>query len=172
MPIHLSDLDVIQSTSGLKSVLIVPCVMCPAVTVATRERKPFMRLLANPFVSAPFERHLKLLQERLQKQGVKSEVFKSRWYMNWFLCMWSERRRRKLQRRARDFEAVLVLGCDSGTATVSSAISSTDCKLIEGMEACGLTNAKLKIRWPADVSFEDAKTIPMPQQTRKHSMAG
>jgi hypothetical protein len=49
MPIHLNDLDVIQSTSGLKSVLIVPCVMCPSVTVATREQKPFMRLFANPF---------------------------------------------------------------------------------------------------------------------------
>jgi hypothetical protein len=172
MPIHLNDLDVAQSTSGLKSVLIVPCVMCPSVTVAAREQKPFMRLFANPFVSAPFERHVELLRERLQKQGVTSEVFKSRWYLNWFLCMWSERRRKKLQRRARDFEAVLVLGCDSATETVSAAIQSSDCKLIEGMEACGLTNAKLKLHWPANVSFAEARTIPMPRQAKEHSMAG
>lgn len=169
MPIHLNDLDVIQGTSGLKSVLIVPCIMCPAVTVAIRERKPFMRLLRNPLASEPFERHLKLTQERLQTQGVKSEVFKSRWYPNWFLCMWSEGRRRKLQRRAQDFEAVLVLGCDSATETVRSATSSTDCKVIEGMEACGLTNAKLKFHWPANVSFKDARTIPMPTQAHEHS---
>lgn len=172
MPIHLTDLDVFQSTSGLKSVLIVPCIMCPAVTVAIRERKPFMRLLTGPFVSAPFEEYLERLQVRLQEQGVKAEVFKSRWYPNWFLCMWSEGRRRKLQRRAQHFEAVLVLGCDSATETVSGAIGSTDCRLIEGMETCGLTNAKLKLGWPASVSFQDARTVPLPKRANERSTVG
>ena len=37
-------LDVISETAGLNSALIVPCNMCPAVTVAVRERKPFIQL--------------------------------------------------------------------------------------------------------------------------------
>jgi len=38
MPIHFNDLDVISEVAGLSSVLIVPCNMCPAVTVAVREK--------------------------------------------------------------------------------------------------------------------------------------
>ena len=43
MPIHFNDLDVVSEVAGLNSVLIVPCNMCPAVTVAVREKKPFMQ---------------------------------------------------------------------------------------------------------------------------------
>ena len=42
MPIHLDDLDVISEVEELSSALIVPCNMCPAVTVAVREEKPFI----------------------------------------------------------------------------------------------------------------------------------
>jgi hypothetical protein len=38
MPIHLDDLDVVSEVAGLSSALIVPCNMCPAVTVAVREK--------------------------------------------------------------------------------------------------------------------------------------
>lgn len=38
MPIHINDLDVATETEGLRSTLIIPCYMCPAVTVATREK--------------------------------------------------------------------------------------------------------------------------------------
>jgi hypothetical protein len=69
--------------------------------------------------------------------------------------MWSERRRNKLQRRARDFEAVLVLGCDSATETVSTAIQSSDCKVIEGMEACGLRPESTP--WQAEVGGDDMR---------------
>jgi hypothetical protein len=42
MPIHFNDLDVASEVAGLSSALIVPCNMCPAVTVAVREEKPFV----------------------------------------------------------------------------------------------------------------------------------
>ena len=34
MPIHLDDLDPVSEAEGLDSVVIVPCNLCPAVTVA------------------------------------------------------------------------------------------------------------------------------------------
>ena len=43
MPLHFKDLDVVAEVKGLSSALIVPCYMCPAVTVAIRENKPFMQ---------------------------------------------------------------------------------------------------------------------------------
>ena len=38
MPLHFNDLDVVSDAKGLSSALIVPCNMCPAVTVAVREK--------------------------------------------------------------------------------------------------------------------------------------
>ena len=46
MPIHFNDLDVVSELSGLSSALIVPCYMCPAVTVAVREKKPFIEFFS------------------------------------------------------------------------------------------------------------------------------
>jgi hypothetical protein len=169
MPIHFTDVDLVPKVSGLKSALIVPCIMCPAVTVAIRDQKPVMRFFRNLFKSAPFEQYLAALTARLSEQGVKADVFNSRLYQHWFLCMWSGRRRRKLRQQAREYEAVIVLGCDSATETVRDAVQSTDCKVIEGMKVGGLTNAKLKLHFPANVSFEDVKVVPMPGRDIKTS---
>jgi len=163
MPIHFHDVDLTAEISGLKSALIVPCIMCPAVTVAIRERKPLIRFFRNPFKSAPFEQYLKSQQQRLTEHGVKNDVFKSRMYQHWFLCMWSVKRRKKLSEQAKRYQAVIVLGCASAVETVRDATKSTDCKVIAAMEVEGLTNARLKFDFPDKVSFEDVKIVPMPQ---------
>jgi hypothetical protein len=163
MPIHFNDVDLGPRVSGLQSALIVPCIMCPSVTVAIRAEQPLLRLFRNLFKSTPFERYLESLQARLRQQGIKADIFRSRLYQHWFLCMWSSGRREKLGKRARDYESVIVLGCESATHTVRDAVRSTGCKVIEGMEVGGLTNAKLKIGFPANISFADVKVIPMPK---------
>jgi len=163
MPIHFHDVDFTADISGLKSALIVPCIMCPAVTVAIRERKPLIRFFRNPFKSAPFELYVKSLQRRLTEQGVINDVFKSRLYQHWFLCMWSVKRRKKLLEHAKDHQAIIVLGCASAAETVREAVKSTDCKVIEAMQVGGLTNAKLKFGFPDKVSFEGVKIVPMPK---------
>ena len=66
MPIHFDDLDVVSEAAGLNSALIVPCNMCPAVTVAVRERKPFMQLFRSFLKSVPFEQYLTALRSRLK----------------------------------------------------------------------------------------------------------
>jgi len=55
MPIHFNDLPVVSEVAGLSSALIVPCNMCPAATVAVREKKPFMQFFRNILKSPPFE---------------------------------------------------------------------------------------------------------------------
>ena len=67
MPIHFNDLDVLSEVEGLSSVLIVPCIMCPAATVAVRENKPFIQLFSSFLTSVPFKQYLTDLQSR-QKQ--------------------------------------------------------------------------------------------------------
>ena len=164
MPLQLNDLDVVAEVAGLSSALIIPCNMCPAVTVAVREQKPFMQFFKSFLKSAPFEQYIRALQSRLEEKGVKTKVFKSHLYHHWFLCMWTSGQRKKLQKYAKQYEAAIVLGCESATETVRELVESTDCKVIEGMEVAGFINAKLRFHLPCNVSFEDCKIIPISKQ--------
>ena len=164
MPIHFEDQDVISEIAGLSSALIVPCNMCPAVTVALRENRPFMQLYRSFLKSAPFEDYLTTLQSRLGEKGVSTEVFRSNLYHQWFMCMWTPARQKKLRKHAKRHDAVIVLGCDSATVTVRDAVESTGQKVIEGMKVSGIMNAKLRFQLPGNLCFDDCKTIPISQQ--------
>ena len=78
--------------------------------------------------------------------------------------MWPSARRNKLKRQIHKYDSVIVLGCDSATETVRELVEKTDCKIIQGMEAVGFMNAKMKFRLPCDVTFEDCKIVPITQQ--------
>jgi len=161
MPIHFNDLDVVSEAAGLRSALIVPCNMCPAATVAIREKKPFMQLFRSLLKSLPFEQYLMRLQSRLKEQGVNTEIFRSNFYHQWFMCMWTSAQRKKLQKAAKKHEAVIVLGCDSATETVKDSVKTNGCKVIEGMEMSGIMNATLKLHFPCNIVFEDCRIVPI-----------
>jgi hypothetical protein len=167
MPIHFNDRDVVPEVAGLNSALIVPCYMCPAVTVSVRERKPFIQIFKSFLKSAPYEEYITALQSRLQESGVKTKVFKSAPSHEWFMCMWTSGKRKKLQKCAEQYDAVIVLGCDSAAETVREALQSTDCKLIEGMEVAGIMNAQMRFHLPGNVSFESCKIVPIAQMEQK-----
>jgi hypothetical protein len=170
MPIHFDDLDIVSEVSGLTSALIVPCNMCPAVTVAVRENKPFIQLFRSLLKSAPFEQYMKALQSRLRENGVNTKVFKSIPYHQWFMCMWTSKKRKKLQEYARHYDAVIVLGCESATETVSDAVNSNDCKVIEGMQVTGIMNAQLRFHLPGNVSFENCKVVSISQKKKEEDI--
>jgi len=161
MPIHFNDLDVVSEIAGLKSALIVPCYMCPAVTVAVRGKRPFLQLFKHFLKSDPFEQYITTLQSRLLEHGVKTDVFKSTPSHEWFMCMWTSGKRKKLQKRVEQYDAVIVLGCDSATETVRDVVKSAHCKVIEGMEVTGIMNAQIRFHMPGNISFENSKTIPI-----------
>lgn len=163
MPIHFEDLDVLSELDGVSSALIVPCNLCPAVTQAVREQRPFMQLFKSLIKSAPFEQYIEALRSRLAEQGVSTTVFRSRLYHQWFLCMWTAGRRKKLRKAAQKHDAVVVLGCDSATETVRDAVTSTDCRVIEGMGVTGIMNAQLRFHFPGNISFENCKIVSIAQ---------
>lgn len=170
MPIHFEDLDVISEVSGLKSALIVPCNMCPGVTVAVREGKPFLQLFRNFLKCAPFEQYIMDMQFRLKEKKLNTKVFKSNIPHQWFMCMWTSGQRKKLQECAKQFEAVIALGCDSATETVRDIVNTTNCKVIEGMKVAGIMNAQLKFHFPCNISFENCKIIPISRKKRDEDL--
>ena len=161
MPIHFRDLDVVSQVDDVNSALVAPCIMCPAATVAIREQKPFLQLFRSLFKSAPLEGYLAALRARLAEKGVRTEVFKSRLYHQWFMCMWTAGRREQLRKRADRHDAVIVLGCDSATETVRDAVEGSGCKVIEGMQVTGIMNAQLGFKLSGKVSFERCKIVPI-----------
>jgi hypothetical protein len=163
MPIHFEDQDVVSEAAGLRTALIVPCNLCPAVTVAVRENRPFMRFFRSPVKSAPFEEYLEALQSRLSEKGLSTKVFRSNLYHQWFMCMWTSRRRKKLQKQAKNYDAVIVLGCDSAAETVRGVVPA-DVKVIEGMKATGIMNGELGFRLPGTVHFGNCRTVPFTHQ--------
>ena len=171
MPLHFEDLDVISETKGSNSALIVPCYVCPATTVAAREKKPFLKLFNHFLKSAPFEKFIAELQDRLQEQGVRTKVFKSNLPHQWFLCMWTAARQKKLERDAKKYETVIVLGCESATETVRDSVKSNNCKVVEGMKTTGIMNTKLSFQLPCDICFKDSRIIPIsPQMKEEHAV--
>ena len=159
MPLHLEDVDVVQKVEGMNSALIVPCNMCAAVTVAMNENKPFLQIFKNFLKSVPFDEYIKRLQGRLKEKGVTSTLFKSDLPHQWFLCMCTQGRKKKLRECITQYDAVIVLGCNSAIETVRDAARLSGCKVIEGMKFGGIANATLKFRLPGEISFEDNKIV-------------
>lgn len=157
MPLHFEDLDVFDGLEGSRSALIVPCRMCPAITIAVKENKPFLQFFRSPFKSRPFEQYLEALKARLWKRGLIAEIFGYKLYHHWFMCMWTGGIRRKLLKTARNHDAVIVLGCSSAVETVRETVEPVGCKVLEGMESTGIMNARLSFSLPADISFKDCK---------------
>ena len=171
MPIHFEDRDIASELEGVTSALIVPCIMCPAATVAVREKEPFLRVFRNPLKSAPLEKYIKTMQSQLAENGVRTSVFNSRLYHHWFLCMWTGGRRKSLGKRAKGHDAVIVLGCDSATETVREAAEGSGCKVIEGMKVSGIMNAQLSFHLPGDIGFDNCRIVPILGQKQDEATA-
>jgi hypothetical protein len=68
--------------------------------------------------------------------------------------MWTPKKRDKLLKRMTEFEAVIVLGCESAYESVSDLSESIDCQVFNGMESEGLLNVTPKFNWPFNISLE------------------
>ena len=161
MPIHLDDLDVVSEVEGVDSALIVACNMCAGASLAMKENKPFIQFFRSLLKSPPLERHIRKLKAQLSEKGVRASKFKGGVIQQFFLCLWTSRQRNKFHEQAKEYDAVVVLGCDSAIDTVRESIRGTDCSVIKGMEVAGIMNTKANFRLPCNISLEDSKIVPI-----------
>ena len=75
------------------------------------------------------------------------------------MCLWTKGQRARLARRASDFDAVLVLGCESARVTASQALSKRDCPVVLGMRVTGITNATVAFPSPSRVEFRNVTRV-------------
>lgn len=153
MPIRLEPRDVTADLESFKSVLIVSCPICPVVSLAMINKRPLIEFFKTGFKTAAFEDYVTSIREPLEQRGIRTDTFTMR-LPHPLMCLWTDRQRGRLLKRARDFEAVLVLGCHSATHTARVTLEDTDCRVFQGMRELGLANATIKVRYPMTVELD------------------
>ena len=166
MPIYLKDVDVVAEVAKFQSALIVPCRFCPAASLAVRNNKPFIEFFRRLLKTEPYEEFIDNVKSRLEEEGLKTSVFTVN-LLNYLICLWTSGGRKKLIKHASQFEAVVVMGCESAYESVQEILKSTDCQVFLGMESEGVLNAIPKVSLPFNISFEKFKVTPMIYQGKQ-----
>ena len=153
MPVNLTRRDVSSELAGFNSVLIASCPVCPPMCLAMQEQGPFIEFFKHGIKTPAFEDHIVSIRDSLTQRGVRTGVF-SIHTPTPMMCLWTERQRARLLKRAKDYDAVLILACDSGTESAKDALKNTDCQVIQALDMDGVINATTSIHFPLTVVME------------------
>ena len=64
--------------------------------MAVKTNRPYFEFLRRFLKTAPYEELIDTIESNLEKKGIKTDVFRSRWLHQFVVCMWTSRRRKKL----------------------------------------------------------------------------
>jgi hypothetical protein len=156
MPFYLKEIDVVPEVAKFQSALIVLCRFCPVASfasLAVRNQQPYLEFFRRFLKTESWEQYVNNVLSRLEKEGVKTSVFKGN-LLNFIICMWTSGQRKKLLKRASEYEAVVVMGCEGAYEGVSNMIKSTACQVFQGMKSEGILAATPKFHLPFSISLE------------------
>ena len=153
MPLHLESLDLSDRLKNYKSVLLVSCPVCPPASLASDDDSPLIEFFRHGIKTPAYEKHLDEIRKSMEDKGLRTGVFTS--YLPCpTTCMWTAGQRNRLRKRAMDYEAALVMGCESAQSTVEETLEGTNCDAILGMQLVGITNARLKFEFPLNIKLD------------------
>lgn len=164
MPVYVEPRDLTAELGECKSVLIVCCPVCPPMCLAMQQESPFIDFFKSGLKTPAFEDHVRAIRVPLEQRGVRTGVYSTH-FPTMMMCLWTEGQRQRLLERVRDYEAAVVLGCDSAVETATQALEGADCRVIQGMETKGIVNASTKFRWPLRIDME-RRSEPNPDSIR------
>ena len=171
MPLHLEPLDLSDRLRDDSSALIVTCPVCPPASLASDNDSPFIEFFKHGIKTPAYENFVADLRETLERRNIKTGVFTS--YMPCpTTCLWTSGQRNRLLKRARDYDAVLVMGCESARYTVEEALKDADCDVILAMQLVGITNASLKFEFPFTVRLGNLARVNANERTAQAPRAG
>ncbi len=162
MPINLEAIDLAADVVNARSVLIVICPVCPQLSFAMQEDEPWLDVFKHGLKTAALEDHIRSICDPLEARGARTGVFTMRLPLP-MMCLWTEGQRRRLLNRAKDFEVVVVLGCDSAAFTAQHVLKDSDCRVILGMRMIGITNATVAHRFPLRFELEKTTRVQIGQ---------
>ena len=153
MPVNLTPRDVSSDLEGFNSVLIASCPVCPPMCLSMQKKEPFIEFFKHGTKTAAFEEYIQSIRDSLTQRSVRTDVF-SIHAPTPMMCLWTKRQRGRLLKRAKDYEAVLILACDSGTESAKDALKDTNCQVIQSLDMDGVINATTSIHFPLTVVME------------------
>lgn len=168
MPLHLEPLGLSDKLQSYRSVLLVSCPVCPPVSLASDNDSPFIDFFKHGIKTPAFENHLSEIRESLERDGVKTGVFTS--YLPCAAtCLWTKGQRNRLLKKAREYEAALVMGCESARYTVEETLKDAGCDVVLAMQLVGITNAKLKFGFPLTVRLDSLARVSANERLERAS---
>jgi hypothetical protein len=154
MPFILNAIDDTAAYEKFESVLIVPCRFCPAASAAVKNKEPYFEIFRRFLKTGSYERFIKNLKSKLKHKGIRAAVFRSRWLHQFVLCMWTSKRRAALKQRAKDFDALVVLGCEAAVQRVRDAVRPNSCKVLQGVETEGIMSVNPRFSLPCNLTLD------------------
>jgi len=164
MPVYLKDIHDFQQLEQFESVLIVPCRFCPAASLAVRNNEPYFEFFRHMLQTAAYERYIETMKSELEKRGVKADVFRSRIPHQFVVCMWTRRRRKQLMRRAKKYDAVVVLGCEAAVQTILDSVDDASFQVVQGMRTEGIMSILPRFQWPGRITLQLNSITPLLHQ--------
>ena len=162
MPINLEPIDVSGDLDNVDSVLLVLCPVCPQFSLEMQKGSPWSELFRYGLKTGALEDDIKEMREPLAKWGVRTSGCTTRLPLP-TMCLWTKGQRRRLLKYAKDYEAVVVLGCDSAAFTAEQVLKKTECKVIRGMRTVGITNATVTHRFPLTFELQEKSRVQIGQ---------
>ncbi len=153
MPVKLTPRDALAELEGFDSVLIASCPVCPPMCLAMQKQEPFIEFFKHGIKTGAFEDYIQSVRDSLTERGVRTGVF-SIHAPTPMMCLWTKGQRARLLKRARDYDAVLILACDSGTESATDALEDTNCRVVQSMVMDGVINATTSIHFPMTIVME------------------
>jgi hypothetical protein len=161
MPVYLKDIHEFEKLEQFESVLIVPCRFCPAASLAVRNNEPYFSFFRDQLKTAAYEQYIETMKSELKKRGVKTDVFRSRLLHQFVVCMWTSRRRKKLMKQAKNYDAVVVLGCEAAVQTILDSCEVSSFQVVQGMRNEGIMSILPRFKWPDFITLQLNSITPL-----------
>ena len=161
MPVYLKDIHDFEKLEQFESVLIIPCRFCPAASLAVRNNEPYFRFFRDILQTATYERYIEAMKTKLEKRGVKTDVFRSRLPHQFVVCMWTARRRKKLMKQAKKYDALVVLGCEAAVQTILDSCDTASFHVVQGMRNEGIMSILPRFHLPDRITLQLNSITPL-----------
>ena len=129
--------------------------------MAVRNNEPYFQFFRYMLKTAAYERYIETMRSELDKRGVQADVFRSHLPHQFVVCMWTRRRRKILLKRAKNYDLMLVLGCEAAVQTILDSIGSADCQVVQGMKSEGIMSILPRFQWPGNITLQLNSITPL-----------
>jgi hypothetical protein len=159
MPIALTLKDPGSLFDAFKSVLVVPCGVCPKMCLAAEKSLPLIDAFSGS-ESDCYAAYIARMRASLSEKGVRTALFRVPVHAP-MMCLWPREIRKRLARESVNHDAIAVIGCESAVATVTGAVVPGRSSIIQMAENVGIANFIMEFHLPFRVRLLAGPQVPI-----------